>query len=396
MTGLVRKTPVLLPAVSKGFLKPEYWLRKQKDVEIGPCFAGVKPGVAERIAAYRRMVRQMMSGTYYDLSGSRFDWEPWQRLDATLDSLPGLQSGLIVAPAELKILPQKEVLLSDGRVVDLDRNQISGLDPGDWCIVFAATPGEKWYGVLTRQGTGWVPEKAVALCSKTEVDSYWKFQPRLMVLDPAAKVFTNGGTLPISMGSSLPVKNFADSLVVLPQRGSDGKLRLETVMLKGQFCMEKLPATRYNLIRQAFQYLGYRYAWGDFDCEGRGRDCSRVVQDAFSTLGLKLPRYSQEQLAAGLNRIDLAGRGEFERRELLECCGLGDLLFTNSHVLIFLGKEAGRYYALHAFYKYQAPVPMGEVTKTVKQVVVSDLSPGEGTSTGSLLQRLTGVVSLLT
>jgi hypothetical protein len=56
-----------------------------------------------------------------------------------------------------------------------------------------------------------------------------------------------------------------------------------------------------------------------------------------------------------------------------------------------LGKDNDRLYAIHAIWAYREKGPEGDVPTVLGRVVVSDLSLGEGSSKGSLLERIVAV-----
>jgi cell wall-associated NlpC family hydrolase len=91
--------------------------------------------------------------------------------------------------------------------------------------------------------------------------------------------------------------------------------------------------TRMRIVFTAMQMVGVPYRYGGESPEGF--DCSGLVQYAYRTAGLSVPRTAQEQLGAS-RAIPLADAAP------------GDLLFfhsrTNDHVAIYLGQ--GRF--IHA------------------------------------------------
>jgi hypothetical protein len=61
-----------------------------------------------------------------------------------------------------------------------------------------------------------------------------------------------------------------------------------------------------------------------------------------------------------------------------------------------LGKDQNRLYAIHAAWAYRQKGIEGDEVKVLGRVVVSDLSLGEGSSKGSLLERIVAVRFLKT
>ncbi|MCK9585216.1 MAG: hypothetical protein M0R69_10000, partial [Candidatus Cloacimonetes bacterium] len=68
------------------------------------------------------------------------------------------------------------------------------------------------------------------------------------------------------------------------------------------------------------------------------------------------------------------------------------------HIMIYLGSVEGKSYILHALWGIRIPPAEGEDKDqviAVNRTVVSDLSLGQGSKRGSLLQRLTGFSQVL-
>ena len=61
------------------------------------------------------------------------------------------------------------------------------------------------------------------------------------------------------------------------------------------------------------------------------------------------------------------------------------------HIMLYLGTFEGRAYAIHAAWAYRAPGPSGDKIFVLNRVVVSNLTLGEGSKRGSLLNRLNAV-----
>lgn len=152
--------------------------------------------------------------------------------------------------------------------------------------------------------------------------------------------------------------------------------------------------TRHAFLQTVFAHLGEPYGWGGR--EGR-HDCSSLVQHAFGTFGLHVPRNSRAQAQAGSAFVDLrAGDDDATRNAAITAAaGRGIVLLTfPGHVMIYLGSGAdGTPRVLHALAEYVEPCEGGgETLRLVDRVVVSDLSLGRGSSRRSLLQRITRIV----
>ena len=304
--------------------------------------------------------------------------------------------GLMVMRTDLKQFPVSDPLLTETCPSGIDRNQLNGLEIGSSCRLEAMSADHHWFLVTTRQGTGWVPERSVAISGSTAVDHHTTQLPVIVTLEPIHTLqVANGEKLKIGMGANLLAVDPFRRIVLIPARTKEGRLVWREARINGGIACGHLAPTLPHLLRQAFKYLGNGYAWGDRNNLGSGVDCSRFVQNVLATLGWEVPGNYQAQLKAGKVRWNLRSLPAEERRELLAKLVPGSLIFTDSHVMIFLGGMGDNFYALHALDTYEAVTHGQTIQKKVKRVVVSALSLGTGSGQGSLEERLTAAIPFL-
>lgn len=154
--------------------------------------------------------------------------------------------------------------------------------------------------------------------------------------------------------------------------------------------------TRRAFLQEAWRYVGTPYGLGD---TGGGRDCSRLVLDAFAAFGLQMPRHSAWQAQAGSFSFNVDGLAESERLLLFDAAlDKGIVLLTfPGHVMIYLGRnEKNEPMVLHALGEYMescagADGKPSEALVRVKNIGVTTLELGRGTSRRGLLERVTRV-----
>lgn len=383
------KRVLLLPGVSPKMLYPGFWRAKFADFYLDSDWIGIA---------------QPPSGNFRE--GNLKDLDKWGNLfnqDNTLFTRekpigPSVcweppQYGLLTQSGDLKLVPREAPLFSVKEEKSFDRNQLSGLEPGDRVTLFGLSADEEWLAVACDAGFGWIKREIVGIGSADEVGSFENEQNRMMLVEPVSRIMTGEKTISVGMGRSFPVNDYYRTIRV-PERDDKGRLNFKTGIIIDDPVRDYLPKTAHHLIGQAFKYLGHPYAWGDRNFEGYGRDCSRLVMDVLRTMGFKPPRNSREQLAAGKRRISLAGKTTKQRLTCLKQTPPGSLLFTPGHVMFFLGVDDGEAYAIHSLFDFRRINGNKEEPVKVKQVVVSGLSLGLGTSTGSLLEQLTDIVEV--
>ncbi len=92
-------------------------------------------------------------------------------------------------------------------------------------------------------------------------------------------------------------------------------------------------ATGQAAAADAQKYLGVPYLWGGTD-PSQGLDCSGLVQDVYSDVGISLPRTSQEQATVGTPVASLA---EAQPGDLVFFPGSDGTAAAPGHVGIYLG-----------------------------------------------------------
>lgn len=154
--------------------------------------------------------------------------------------------------------------------------------------------------------------------------------------------------------------------------------------------------TRRTFLEEAWRYVGMPYGLGD---TAGGRDCSRLVLDTFETFDLHMPRHSSWQAQAGSFWIDVDGVSETERLLLFDAALQKGIVLLDfpGHIMIYLGRnERGEPMVLHALGEYMASCSSetgarGEALVRVKDIGVSTLELGRGTSRRALLERVTRI-----
>ena len=181
-------------------------------------------------------------------------------------------------------------------------------------------------------------------------------------------------------------------MIMLPIRNEDGSVRFSTGYIQIKDTHDGFLAyTPRNIIEQAFELLNTPYGWGGMYGE---QDCSAFLQEIFSTVGIHLPRNSSAQAKVGklLGEFD-KNVSSAKKLEVLskDAVGGATILSLKGHIMLFLGTFGGRAYTIHETWGYREHGWWRDRVRVLNRVVVSDLSLGEGSHKGSLLERLLSV-----
>ncbi len=413
ISGAALAQTVDVPRVTPGMRTPDYWISRHR----APDRLVMSP---EEIKAFNK--RTIDAGLIEELSvfpeeydgyklqiqlQSMLDGLKHQRLYMVSGALAGedlyasLQKKIAIDAVAYRVIPRRafvttftdqrlvpmdEPLYEAPRDVDFDQVQNSGLDPSTPVMVLHQTADGKWLYVKDMIAGGWVHADAVAFVDERMWKMFWQDTSSVVVTAARTLVWSDaelrGPLAALRMGTRLMATKFTRGVVevLYPQRGVGGKVFWTTAFMKrADVTPGSLPYTARNIYTQAFKMLDAPYGWGDVH---QRQDCSRFTQMVFATVGLILPRNSAEQGQTG------------SEVPLPEAMGAATLLRLNGHVMLYLGRVDQRLYAIHDVWAYRENVNGRDVLRPLKRVVVSDLLLGEGSSKGSLMERLVAVRSL--
>ncbi len=416
--------PVLMPGTMSVMNSPGFWIGAHPDPDrvVIPAenIAGFNETIRSRtgmiqdvasfpdamkgtrvVGAARGSLRFISSRRYFHEDGTRAgdaffrEMETLMNLDAVPEEIP-VRLGMVTGYTDQRILPTDRELYSSMKSTDIDRLQNSAYDIGTPLAVLHATGDGSWLYTITPLSEGWIKAVDVGYCTREQMVHYLNAEPFAVTTEAKVDLFLDQdlrGHLSFArMGCRFPSRDSDVPGVIevlLPFRDEDGGC-----VFKGGFVMASqvsrkyLPYTPRTVILQAFKLLHSPYGWGDMHGE---QDCSRFIQVIFSTVGIQFPRNSLQQAKVGRLIAGFTRQTELEKRlDLLSDPTLGgtSILHMNGHIMLFLGSVGGVPYAIHDMRGYSEPLGKKERFRLVNRVVVSNLYLGEGTNSGTYLQRL--------
>lgn len=364
----------------------------------------VAAGLRKSLSAIRKQSLSLGSG---EKAGDEFFDPVLQLMD--LGSVPekvSLRYGLAVHYTDQRILPTMNALYAQQGDVDFDELQNSGLDVGTPIVILHQSRDGQWLYGRTQLSTGWVQAQDVAIASLDDIRRYSAREQFIVVTVPKADVFLDQELTQyadyVRMGSLLPLvrENGKTVVVRTPARNAEGALLEISGYLKAeQVSVGFLPYTARNMMEQAFKMLNSPYGWGGMYGE---QDCSRFIQEVFSTVGIVMPRNSGQQAKVGVLAATFSDRDDPDvKAGALQQQAVGGIttLYMKGHIMLYLGAVDGRSFAIHAPWGYREACPQKansrecrqDTVRVMNRVVVSDLSLGQGSRKGSLIERLLSV-----
>lgn len=403
---LFRKLP---PNVVPEMLDPEFWLARVPDpdailqtpdtianfnrcvhstLEI-PDFRDLPMVLSADTILQQIGMYQPPTRTRYGAAGQELDDAYFAALlENANPSLMGdipLLYGLATKRTDLRTFPTNEVATSVPLDFAIDRFQETAVDVGWPVAILTSSRDGQWVFCLTPLYWGWLRQEHVAIAPRETVIEYVESQPFVVtVANRGLVAIRNENGVAPQMGTRLPLieETTTTYRVRVPARNPDGTLaQVEGTIDRsvGQFRVGYQPLTLRNVFYNAFSLLGESYAWGCSRLGIFGRDCSRFVKDAYAPTGVVWPRNANEQATVGAKQVVFSvNMSEAERKQLLiEQATPGALLELDGHVMMYIGHIGGEPYVIHDTNR-----------RPWACILVSDLSAGAGTESGSLLQQL--------
>jgi hypothetical protein len=416
--------PALIPGTSAAMNTPGFWIGmiEEPDEIIIPAHAiaafndlirdetGKIKDIADYPATYQgEWLEKTLADTLFslrnrrsfDVQGKKVHDEFFDRIQASMnmDTIPSevpVQFGLVTSYAHQRVLPTDSGLYGGKKNHAFDRLQNSALDIGTPVAILHTTSDGRWLYADSPLCAGWLPAENVGVCSREQLIHYTTAEPFVVTLRAKTDIFVDKGLTRhhayVRMGTrfvSRPVEITEAVEILIPMRAPDGTCLFEGGFVSGSAVHPGyLAYTRRNIITQAFALLNAPYGWGGMFGE---QDCSRFIQVIFATAGIHFPRNSSQQAKVGRlvavfdESIPVPDRMQKISSEMIP--GIS-ILQMNGHIMLYLGLDDGVPYAIHDMWGYGEPGRGRENLRVVNRVVVTNLSLGQGTNSGSLLERL--------
>src|SRR5690606_3059546 len=279
--------------------------------------------------------------------------------------------GLALRRTDVRAFPTRDAVMTTPGEIALDRLQETTIDLGWPVAAVAETEDGAWQFCLTPNYWGWVRGADLVWADREQVAAYAR--PGRWATVTASRAWIGlreGGAALAQMGTRLPLIGRSERglHVMVPRRKENGALMLVEGLVPAEqdAAVEgDLPCTAAVVITQAFRALGELYAWGGSRAGMFGRDCSRLVRDAYAVTGVQLPRNGNQQGRACRTVIAFTPEmGADERRaRLAELAPPGAVLVMPGHVMLYLGPVDGQPFAIHS-----------TLSSGFDGVIVSDLS----------------------
>lgn len=257
-----------------------------------------------------------------------------------LDNIYGFKYGLIIKKAEIKKNPNEEV------IEPINKNIISAISYGNGVIILKEE--NNYYYCKCYNYKGWIKKEFIALCSKDEMMNYINNNNFVIALYNNIII---DNYIELNMGDKIPIiKEYNNSYKLLFIYEENNSLIYQYKYIKkgNLFYKGYLPYNSYNIIQMSLKMLNEPYVWGYFDC-------SYFILSIFKTFGIYLPRDTFEQ------------KNSFQK---YFCLVPGSLIYTNGHVMLYIGEKNSDSYVIHNSYSNKKVCINKIKTKEYKNIYV--------------------------
>ena len=222
---------------------------------------------------------------------------------------------------------------------EFDRFQETGLSASECVIVYHYSLDNAWAFVQAENYRGWIESQYLTPITNDEFKSYYK--PNNFVIVTAERIQI--GDIVYRLGDKIPYSSKTEKgyNLILPVKNNNTFKEIEYTSLDNVHD-HYLDYTYRNLFTLAFKMLGTAYRWGDYEIIGR--DCSSTQNAIFKSFGLVMPRNTSNQRSITGYSTSVSSFSISK----LETLPKGTLIFTSSHVMMYIGQnEQGIDYLFH-------------------------------------------------
>ena len=261
----------------------------------------------------------------------------------------------------LRLLPS-DAVWTNSPDSSFDRLQGTAIDPSQPVVVLADSKDGQFLYVESSDYQGWIDRDKLALTDRNTWLNYVKPADFAVVTDHKKTIADADGRKSLyQMGAVIPciVDHNGRIALKLPVRKADGTLAIHNTPAQFDRTLHigYLPYSTNTIIQQAFLFLGDAYDWGGLN---DSVDCSAFVQDVYRSMGIHIPRDSDQQELAMPVKTDDPAKAQ-----------PGALIFKPGHVMLYLGPDTdGNPMVIHASSAYHQirVASLADITSQISSV----------------------------
>ena len=337
-------------------------------------------------------------GTIYAENGKLADWSWFQRIvancrDPRAKKEQSVRYGIVVNRTVMTAFPTAKILTDEAGDLDFDYNALTGARVNEPAVIYTTSMDGKFYLARMSCCSGWLPAEDVAICESREqwLDGWDIPESEVMVVcgnkvytdtsnsfgDISRRMLTQGTVLrsvdPASVDGLVGGRSaYHNHIVELPVRDEKGNYQKALALLPETADVSEgyLPLTQRNILRLAMNSLGDAYGWGGMM---NVDDCSGLIRSIYACFGMELGRNGNWQWAMPVGKLDMANMSSEEKCAILDRLPVGTELGFPGHVMLYLGRENGKYYVYSTVGSIAAPADAGNKRLQTRDVMICTL-----------------------
>ena len=319
-------------------------------------------------------------GWTYGPDGKKAEWSYYEDMinngvDPHATRAMRTRYAVAVERTTLQVFPSENPIWDDPADFDFNYQSLSAVQVNDPLVIYTTSRDGKFYLARSRDCSGWIPAKDVAICKdKAEWESAWVIPEDKLLVVYGNKVYTDESYTAPETARRMLVQStrlelvtdlepdqlvnnrspYHNYVVYLPVRRDDGRYEKKMALLPetAEVSVGFLPLTMENIAMVALENLGDAYGWGGMmDVE----DCSGMIRTIYACFGLEIGRNGNWQWKMNMEKIDMANMSIEEKLMILDEMPLGSALCFSGHEMMYLGKVDGKYYVISTASSVMSP-----------------------------------------
>lgn len=245
-----------------------------------------------------------------------------------------IKKAILINKSTLRYLPTKFSFYSSIIKEDNIATELSFATP---ILVLHESLDKEWLYIQSYYYRGWILKEDISYLDESTFHNFYAPHDFIIITENILNI----NNISIDMGVKLPLlaKHEEFYEVLIPTINNTKIIKISNDLASIGY----LDYTKENILNQAKKYLNTPYKWGGIN---NGIDCSLLIVNIFKTFGLLYPRDTKEQEnTIGLQKINLKGKTEEEKKLVIAEVNKPALLYKPGHVLLLIEENT----VLHAY-----------------------------------------------
>jgi cell wall-associated NlpC family hydrolase len=249
------------------------------------------------------------------------------------------KKGITLRWMDIRAFPTEKPLYKDpsipGEGYPFDLLQNSSVNYNEPVFISHMSKDGAWSYIFTNNASGWVRSDGISLIDDTTAVSIQKSK-KLFLMEDNLPIYDGENRFVAygRIGMVLPLEREEGETYYVKGIGANNSDMTLSVPKKSAYIGVR-PFNKDDLIRLGNQLMKNTYGWGGMYGE---RDCSSMIRDYMTPMGIWLPRNSAAQARKG-EVISFSGMSNDEKLALIKEKGVPfeTIIYLKGHVLLYIG-----------------------------------------------------------